>query len=100
MQFAGKLETLNAYDRQAVKGWIERFLDKQEKFVNNGELKLVVKQRREKFREIPLFFCRANFFTDKGRFTATGEEYGIQQCVNIALNKVKRQLLKQKSKVN
>ncbi|MBI2105436.1 hypothetical protein HYT56_01200 [Candidatus Woesearchaeota archaeon] len=99
MQFAGKLETLNMHDRQAMKGWVERFLEKQGKFVDNGLLKLRLEQRREKFREVPLFFCRANFFTDRGKFIATGEEYGIQQCVNIALNKVKKQLLRQKSKI-
>src|SRR3989338_4960214 len=98
MQFAGKLETLNLYDREVVKGWVERFLEKHGRFVDSGDLNLVVEQREMKFRGVPLFFCRANFFTDRGKFVATGEEYGIQQCVNIALNKVKKQLLRKKER--
>ena len=98
MQFAGKLETLNRYDRLTVKGWVEKFLEKQGKFADIGNLNLRLVQREMKFRGVPLFYCRANFFTDKGNFVATGEEYGIQQCVNIALNKVKRQLLRKKEK--
>ena len=98
MQFAGKLETLNQYDRKAVKNWVEGFLEKQEKLVSDGSLNLRLEQREMKFRGIPLFSCRANLFTDKGKFVATGEEYGIRQCVNIALNRVKRQLLKKKEK--
>ncbi len=99
MQFAGKLETLNQYDRKSVKDWVEGFLEKQGKLVNSGELNLRLEQREMKFRGIPLFSCRANFFTDKGKFVATGEEYGIKQCVNIALNRVKRQLLRKKEKI-
>lgn len=98
MQFAGKLGTLNQYDRNAVKSGIERFLEKQGKFVDSGSLNLKLVQREMKFRGVPLFYCQANFFTDRGKFAATGEEYGIQQCVNIALSKVKRQLLKKKEK--
>ena len=100
MQFAGKLETLNLYDREAVKGWVERFLEKHGRFVDSGDLNLVVEQREMKFRGVPLFFCRANFFTDKGKFTATGEEYGVIQCINLALEKVKKQVLKHKSKAS
>ncbi|MEK6856817.1 MAG: hypothetical protein AABX49_02260 [Nanoarchaeota archaeon] len=99
MQFAGKLETLNQYDREAVKSWVEGFLEKHEKIVSNGELNLRLEQRERKFRGIPLFECRANFFTKKGKFVATGEEYGIKQCVNIALNRVRKQLLKKKEKI-
>ena len=98
MQFAGKLETLNLYDRKAVKSGVERFLEKQGKFVDSGSLNLRLVQREMKFRGVPLFYCRANFFTDRGKFVATGEEYGILQCINIALNKVKRQLLRKKEK--
>ena|SRR3989338_10881213 len=98
MQFAGRLKELSSYDRDYFKKSVQRFLSKQSKFVDNGELKLVIKQRSEKFRNLPLFFCRANFFTDKGVFTATGEEYGVNQCINLALHKVKRQLLKRKNK--
>lgn len=99
MQFAGKLETLNGYDRKAVKNWVERFLEKQGRFVESGNLNLRLEQRELKFRGIPLFSCKANLFTDRGKFVASGEEYGIQQCVNIALNKVKRQLLKRKEMI-
>ena len=99
MQFAGKLETLNQYDRKAVKNWVEEFLEKQGRLVESGELNLRLEQREMKFRGIPLFSCKANFFTDKGNFVASGEEYGIRQCVNIALNKVRRQLLRRKEKV-
>lgn len=98
MQFAGKLETLNQYDRKAVKSWVEEFLEKHERLVNHGNLRLRLEQREMKFRGIPLFSCRANFFTDRGKFVATGEEYGIRQCVNIALNRVKKQLLRKKEK--
>lgn len=98
MQFAGRLETLNRYDRIAIKNGIERFLEKQGRLVNDGSLNLRLVQREMKFRGVPLFFCRANFFTDRGRFVATGEEYGIQQCVNIALNKVRKQLLRKKER--
>ena len=98
MQFAGRLKELHSYDRDYFRKRVERFLDKQSKLVDNGELKLVVKERDEKFRSVPLYYCRANFFTDKGRFTATGEEYGVSQCINLALNKVRKQLLKHKKK--
>ena len=72
----------------------------KEELRDNGELKLVIQERSEKFRNVPLFFCRANFFTDKGKFTATGEEYGVIQCINLALEKVKKQVLKHKSKAS
>ncbi len=96
MQFAGKLETLNRYDRDFVRRWVESFLEKHEKFVKNGFLNLRLEQRKEKFREIPLFNCRANFYTEKGQFVASGEEYGIKQCVGLALERVRKQLLKRK----
>jgi len=99
MQFAGKLETLNNYDRAFIKEWVERFLEKNERFVKSGVLKLRLEQRREKFREVPLFSCRANFYTDGDRFIASGEEYGIKQCVGIALSKVRRQLIRKKERV-
>lgn len=96
MQFGGKLETLNKYDRESVKDWVKNLLEKQAKFINNGILNLRLEQRNEKFRTVPLFYCKANFFTDKGIFSATGQEYGIKQCVGIALDKVKKQLVKKK----
>ena len=99
MQFAGKLETLNQYDREAVKNWVKGFLEKHSRLVNSGDLSLRLEQREMKFRGIPLFSCKANFFTDRGKFVAIGEEYGIRQCVNMALNKVKKQLLKKKERV-
>ena len=99
MQFTGKLETLNQYDREAVKNWVESFLEKHKRMVNSGNLSLILEQREMKFRGIPLFKCRANFFTNRGKFVAIGEEYGIRQCVNIALNRVKRQLLRKKETI-
>jgi len=86
-----------------VKGGIEKGENEKETAIRELEEETGIsnfkfEKFKEKFREIPLFYCRANFFTDKGIFVASGEEYGIRQCVGIALGKVKKQLLKQKKK--
>jgi len=80
MQFAGKLETLNQYDRLAVKGWVEKFLEKQGKFADIGNLNLRLVQREMKFRECRCFIA--------GQTSLLIREILLQQARNMEYSSV------------
>ncbi len=88
VQLAGRFNNLSNLDKSTLMKDIERFTNKHDKLVSNGELYLIMKQHKEKFRSIPLFQCRARFVSNVGRFNAIGHEYGIKQSVDNALTKL------------
>jgi len=98
VQLAGRFREMSNFDKEIIMNDIERFTEKHERLVDNGELHLIMKQHKEKFRTIPLFHCTARFVSNIGRFNATGHEYGIKQTVDQALGKIEKQVIKTKQK--
>ena len=92
VQLAGRFNNLSNIDKSMLMRDVEKFTNKHERLVSNGELYLIMKQHREKFRSIPLFQCSARFVSNIGRFNAIGHEYGIKQSVDDALAKIEKQV--------
>jgi ribosome-associated translation inhibitor RaiA len=102
VKFSGKLKRLATIDKQIIRSTIQGLVSKHGRILSSGAINLDIKQNGIKFRQIPLFECKANFWNTTNRkvrnIVATGQEYGIWQTVDRALNKIERKLVQQKEK--
>ena len=98
VKFAGKLRTLASIDRRNIKQSIRELVNKRGRVIRAGSLNLDITQNSHKFRQTPLFYCRARLWNRGKKVIAIGQEYGIWQTVDRALNKIEQQLIQHKEK--
>ena len=101
VRFSGKLRRLASIDKQAIMSTINNLVDKHRRTIKYGSINMDIKQNGIKYRQIPLFECKANFYNkeDSGKvIVATGEEYGIWQTVDKALNRIERKIVEYKER--
>jgi len=98
IRFSGRLKRLNNIDRQVLKRVIQSIVGKHNRFIKSGAINLDLKQNSEKFRQIPLFECKAKLWNKGKNIVAIGQEYGIPQTVDRALNRIEQKLVQYKEK--
>lgn len=98
VKFAGKLRNLANVDKQDIRENIAELVERHQRVLRAGALKLHLKQHKERFRQLPLFLCRAKFWTRGKSIIARGQEYGIWQTVDNALDKIEHKMIQSKER--
>ncbi|MBI2107128.1 hypothetical protein HYT57_04025 [Candidatus Woesearchaeota archaeon] len=98
VKFAGRLNRLTNIDRVQIYATAYNLAKRHAKFMNGGKLRVYLAQRREKTRNVPLFYCKAHYFNAEKRVMASGSEYGIVPTLNQALDRIQGMLVQEKEK--
>ena len=98
VKFAGKLRRLTPIDKRQMKATILNLVQRHGRVMRAGALNVYLKQHNERFRQLPLFLCRAKLW-NRGRSTvARGMEYGVWQTVDNTLDKIERKMVEHKER--
>ncbi|MBS3153097.1 hypothetical protein J4426_00830 [Candidatus Woesearchaeota archaeon] len=98
VKFAGRLKRLANIDKKEIYNVAYELAKKHSKFIDGGKLDVYLTQRKEKTRQIPLFYCKANYFNSGNQVVASGSEYGITPTLNRAFSKIQTRLVQRKEK--
>jgi len=98
VKFAGRLKKLANVDKKEIYNTAYELAKRHSKFIDGGELRVYIAQRKEKTRQVPLFYCKANYFNSGSMVFATGSEYGVTPVLNQTLNKIQNRLVRIKEK--
>ncbi len=98
VKLAGRLKRLTNIDREEIYLTVYNLAKRHTKFIDDGKLRVYLTQRREKTRQVPLFYCRASYFNAEKHVVASGSEYGIIPALNQALDRIKGMLIQEKEK--
>lgn len=90
-------DMLRTTTREEVSDQVEEIAAKdQDLDVIHAELRL--QSHEEELRGTSLVRCRARLWTDRDAFIATGEGYGPEDALSLALDKLERNVLEQKGR--
>ena len=90
------IKLLDTISRQDIRIDIEEVADKyREMQVHHAHVRF--HEHKEKLRGTPLIQCQIRLRTNKGQMAGSGEGYGAETAFNVALDKLQRNVLEQKS---
>lgn len=98
VKFAGRLRNVAPIDRKQIAESVVNLVSRRKRVIRSGALNLDIRQNNERFRKVPLFLCRARFWNRGRNIAATGEEYGIWQTVDNALDKIEQKIIQYKER--
>lgn len=98
VKLGGRLRKLAPVDRDGIKTEINGVVDRHSRIINRGVLSLHINQNKNRFRQKPLFLCRARLWNHGTRVIANVGEYGIWQSVDRALNRIEGKLIQEKER--
>ena len=78
---------------------LNKFLRKFKESLGKAHLFVYVKKLKLHYRRIPLIYVRMRLASDHGVFFVTGESWGVEFAVHATLNKLERQVVKDKELV-
>ncbi len=88
--------SLDDFDREAIMDDVERFMRKFSEFLGESYLFVYIKRHKERFRGLPLIHVRLKLSSERGNFMVSGESWGVEYAVHVALKKLEREVLKEK----
>ncbi len=88
--------TLDEFDKEAIMDDIERFMRKFSEFLGESYLFVYIKRHKEHFRNLPLIHVRLKLSSERGNFMVSGESWGVEYALHVALKKLEREVLKEK----
>ncbi len=88
--------TLDEFDREAIMEDVEKLMRKFAEFLGESFLFIYIKRHKEHFRNLPLIHVRLKLASEKGNFMVSGESWGVEYAVHVALKKLEREILKEK----
>ncbi len=88
--------TLDDFDKDAIMEDVEKFMRKFSKFLGESYLFVYIKRHKEHFRGLPLIHVRLKLSSEKGNFMVSGESWGVEYALHVALKKLEREVLKEK----
>ncbi|MEM4473312.1 MAG: CBS domain-containing protein [Archaeoglobaceae archaeon] len=96
VQFVTQNIELDEFDRENVLMDIEKFLKKYSSYLGNTSVYIYFKKHRTYYRNLPLITAKVKIWSDKGIFLATGESWGLEFALHVALEKLEREVQKEK----
>lgn len=96
VQFILQNVEIDDFDRENILKDIERFLRKYNQYLGNTNVYVYLKKQRIHYRNLPLITAKVKVWSDKGLFMATGESWGIEFALHVALEKLEREVQKEK----
>ncbi len=88
--------SLDEFDRDAILDDVERFMRKFSEFLGESYLFVYIKRHKERFRGLPLIHVRLKLSSERGNFMVSGESWGVEYALHVALKKLEREVLKEK----
>ncbi|MDI3498046.1 CBS domain-containing protein [Archaeoglobus sp.] len=88
--------TLDEFDREAILEDVEKLMRKFSDFLGESFLFIYIKRHKEHFRNLPLIHVRLKLASEKGNFMVSGESWGVEYAIHVALKKLEREILKEK----
>jgi len=88
--------TLDDFDRDAIMEDVDKFMRKFSEFLGESYLFVYIKRHKEHFRNLPLIHVRLKLSSEKGNFMVSGESWGVEYALHVALKKLEREVLKEK----
>ena len=95
---SGELDKLSSKEKETVSRELQSFADIIEPKLSEGHLNVNISIHKEKMRKIPMFYCKANLVTDKGKFSASEKGWGIKNALLNTLQELERQIAKRWAK--
>ena len=96
VQFILQNVEIDDFDRENILKDIERFLRKYSQYLGNTNVYVYLKKQRIHYRNLPLITAKVKVWSDRGLFMATGESWGIEFALHVALEKLEREVQKEK----
>ncbi len=84
------------FEREEIIKDIERFMRKYRDFLGETHVYIYLKKQRVHFRGLPLITAKVKIWSTKGLFIAGGESWGIEYAIHVALEKLEREVQKEK----
>lgn len=88
--------SLDEFDRKTIIEDIERFMKKFKEFLGETYLFVYIKRHKEYFRNLPLIHVRLKLLSGRGNFIVSGESWGVEYALHVALKKLERDVMKEK----
>ena len=88
--------SLDDFDREAIVQDFDKLMRKFADFLGESFLFVYIKRHKEYFRNLPLIHVRLKLTSEKGNFMVSGESWGVEYAVHVALKKLEREILKEK----
>ena len=96
----GDFYKVPVFERAKITKHIEDFFDKVNNKCQHIELSIKLEDAKKTFRQVPIFDCRINLVTNRGRYYAFSEEVGPDFAVKESLEQLKTQIFKRMEKLN
>lgn len=96
VQFVLQNVEISDFDRDAILKDIEKFVRKFSDYLGNTNVYVYLKKQRIHYRNLPLITAKVKIWSDRGLFIATGESWGIEFALHVALEKLEREVQKEK----
>jgi len=96
VQFSVKDVEIDEIQRGFIMSDFESFTRRYKKALESGTLFVYMKTHGTNYKGDQLVHCRLQFRTVKGSFFSASEGYGVEQTFRIALDRLERQILKNK----
>ena len=87
---------LDDFDREKIIDDLERFMRKFSEFLGESYVFVYIKRHKESFRGLPLIHVRIKLSSERGNFMVSGESWGVEYALHVALKKLEREVLKEK----
>ncbi|MDI9642244.1 MAG: CBS domain-containing protein [Archaeoglobaceae archaeon] len=97
VQFITQNISPDEFERGEIIKDIERFMRKYRDFLGETHVYVYLKKQRVHFRGIPLITAKIKIWSaKKGLFLASGDSWGIEYAIHVALEKLEREVQKEK----
>lgn len=88
--------TIDDFEREKIFDDIDRFMRKFTEFLGDSYIFVYIKRHKETFRGLPLIHVRIKLSSRRGNFMVSGESWGVEYALHVALKKLEREVLKEK----
>ncbi len=90
----GEFDRLDDAEKDMINERLAKFEEKHEGDFSEMHLKLDCHRQKEKTRGRSAYICKLNIDSDNGRYHANNQDFGAEQTVIGALDKIERQMQK------
>lgn len=96
VQFVLQNVEMDEFDRDSILKDVEKFMKKFSDFLGNTNVYVYLRKQRIHYRNLPLITAKVKVWSDKGLYIATGESWGIEFAIHVALEKLQREVQRDK----
>ncbi len=89
---SGDVEDLDKFELEKSLTHIKEVLERYEDYLKSGRIYVFIKEHKEKFRSVPLYYVKIRASTEKGLFISTGQTWGLYNALGNALHHLKDQI--------